>query len=142
MAKGTKFLPRIRRVAGQATGLVECRITLPALSEKIGRSFAYGYRDGVRQSRLTSLRRFVREQLPKAETALEGATIVVAARIRKSNGAVGWTQLAKWQVGESLAAFLDKAVEGWLHLPKEEGWGATTLVDVETPPVGATRRRR
>jgi hypothetical protein len=141
MAKGTKFLPPLRR-AGETTGQVECRITFPALSEKISGLFASGYRDGVRQSKLTRLCRFVREQLPKAEAALEGATIVVVARVRKSNGALGWAQLAKWQVGESLAAFLDQANEAWLHLPKEEGWGATTLVDVATPSVATTRRRR
>jgi hypothetical protein len=130
MAQGTKFLPPMRRVAGQATGQVVCRITLPALSEKVERSFSYGYRDGVRQSKLT-----------KAEAALEGATVVVAARVRKSNGVLGWTQLATWQVGGSIAAFVDSANEGWLQLPKEEGWGATTLVDVAAP-VATTRRRR
>lgn len=141
MAKGTKFLPPIRH-AGDATGQVECRITLPALSDKITRSFGYGYRDGVRQSRLTRLRRFVREELPKAEAALEDATIVVVPRVRKSSGAIGWTQLAKWRVGESLDAFLDQANEGWLRLPKEEGWGATIGVELQPPSVARTRRRR
>jgi hypothetical protein len=142
MAKGSRFLPRQRRIAGQATGSVVCNINLPALDEKFDRRFGFAYRDGIHARKLTRVRRFVREKLPQTETASEGATVVIVASVRKANGALAWTELSKWQSGESLAAFLDAADEAWLCLPKEEGWNTTEAVEIKPPTSPVKRRRR
>ena len=132
MAKASRFPPRNRKTPGFATGQVVCRIRLPELDEAFDLKFNFAHHDGVHAGKLTKLRRFVREQLPRTEASLDGAIVVIAASVRKTNGALGWKQLAKWQAGQSLAAFFDDADQAWLRMPKEEGWKAVE-VDVPRP---------
>jgi hypothetical protein len=113
--KVTVHRRRDRREAGKATGIVRCTIRLPLLDFEIDRRFY------LRSKRsLTAVAKFVRQYLPKAESALEGGSFSVFAEIRGKGLGVRWKRIGKWEAGEDAGLVLRRTTGVWEMLPQEK----------------------
>jgi len=98
--------------AGSATGLVRCRLHIPALDLDLNPRISSG-------RPLAAVRRFIASHLPTASSALIGASFSIRAEIRAKGGGARWRVLSRWQFGESVDDALDRATSEWRQLPKE-----------------------
>lgn len=114
-----------------------CKVTLPSIEEQYGQRL--GFRD--HETKVTSLVRFVRKELSRADSILEGAKITVDAVIRMNSGALGRKRLGSCQHGQSVDHFLDSITRAWAALPKEEDWGSE-LIEVPDATGDKTAKKK
>ena len=67
----------------------------------------------------TQLGHFLKTRMPEAQSALEGGTFVISAKMRAPNLAVRWRPICRWKAGEPITAALERAADAWINLPKE-----------------------
>jgi hypothetical protein len=64
--------------------------------------------------------KFIRQYLPKAESALEGGSFSVSAEIRGKGLGVRWRRIGKWEAGENAELVLRRTTAVWEMLPQEK----------------------
>lgn len=101
------------RRAGHATGVLRCKLALPAIETEVER-----LEQG--DNAVLRLRRFIQRHMPTAPDALINGSFVISAEMRAQNMSTRWTPLCRWRGGEGVEATLSRATEAWAHLPKEK----------------------
>ena len=129
VAKAVKYIKRNRTTAGRSNGVMVCTVLLPATEEHY--DWTFRFRD--HETKLTSLGRFVRKAVSRADSVLEGAKVTVDTFIRMKSGRLGRKRLAIWQPGQSVDRFLETVKTKWAAIPQEEDW-TSELIEVPEPP--------
>ena len=133
MAKGLRYVRRDRSTPGRAVGRVICRVSIPALAAPFDHYV----------SNPSELRRLLRRELPRAEAALEGASVKVSAAVRKQSRAIGRQTLGLWSNGDPLEPFIEAVCRVYRQLPKENEGEETIEVEIpDSRPVGRRRKKR
>ena len=122
--KVRKSIERNRKIAGRATGIVLCHLSLLAIDAE------YDWRpfDGNPARVLEKIRHFVERRLPKNPALQKDASFVIQAEVRASGGGLQRERLAKWRFGDNLALVFEKATQTWAMLELEEDY---TTIEVE-----------
>jgi len=121
-----KLKPRDRATPSRATGAIICDLRLPAIAENFVRWFV-----PTSNHTMAGVRRFIVKHLPKDGIALEGASLVISAEVRRRSGGIGRKRLATWCSGEEIQVAIDRAASEWVQLPKEEWKGSAVEAEIE-----------
>ena len=97
---------------GRATGMLRCRLRLPAIDE---------YRELPIATALQAVRRFIDRELKElAASVVEGASFTISAEMRAPNHGARWRPIRRWTQGSSVDEAFARAAAVIDAIPHEE----------------------
>ena len=101
------------RRPGHATGWARCKLAFPAIDLSVERRASGG-------NAVPRLARYLKRCIPPSEETWVGGSFVISVEMRSRGMGSRWRPVCRWRAGESIDDALQRAIDTWAALSKED----------------------